>query len=119
MTPTHPVYIPEDRTPGGRENYNPFIDSKYPSEPHKMLIGHSMAGLAIRQTFVHHTNLFNAYVCVDPGLCWDKLTLLKEFRTLLANKMFQETSLFLGSFSSFIDFKMDINELSKDSLHVN
>lgn len=127
LTPTHAVYIPEDSTSGGGENYIsfiekeliPYIDSKYPSEPYKMLIGHSIGGLAVMQTFVHHTNLFNSYVCVDPSLWWDNLTLLKESRALLANKKFQGTSLFLGSSSSFVDIEMDINKLSTDTTDTN
>ena len=124
MTPTHAVYVPEDSTSGGGENYIsfiekeliPYIDSKYPTEPYKMLIGHSMGGLAVMQTFVHHTNLFKSYVCVDPSFWWDNHAIIKESQTIFQHKKFQGTSLFLA-FSSVFNIEMDVDELSKDTLN--
>ena len=74
----------------------PHIDSIYPTEPYRMLIGHSFGGLTVINTLVHHTNLFNAYVAIDPSMWWDKYRLLNESKVALATKNFTGTSLFLG-----------------------
>ena len=110
LTPTHVVVDPpfmdsaSSKNSGGGERFisfiekelMPYIDKQYPTEPYKMLIGHSFGGLTVMQIFVHHTDLFNSYICVDPSMWWDKQTLLKETKKLLASKKFQGTSIFLG-----------------------
>ena len=92
LTPTHiDADLPmmnsaSSKTSGGGENFIafmekeliPYIEAKYPTAPYKMLIGHSFGGLAVMQTFIHHTGLFNSYICIDPSMWWDKQTLLKQ-----------------------------------------
>ncbi len=128
LTPTHidvdPPYMDSasSKTSGGGEKFIsfmekeliPYIDAQYPTDPYKMLIGHSFGGLTVMEAFVHHTNLFNAYICVDPSMWWDKQTLLKEAKNILAEKKFQGTSLFLG-IANTMDEGMNINTVSKDT----
>jgi uncharacterized protein len=47
-------------------------------------------------TLIHHTNLFNAYVCLDPGMLWDNKRLLIESKKALAINNYSGISLFLG-----------------------
>jgi len=110
LTPTHMVSDPPfmDSTflknSGGGEKFIsfiekeliPHIDSIYPTEPFRMLIGHSFGALTVMNTFTHHTNLFNAYVSIDPSMWWDNKKLLIETKNALATKDFKGTSLFLG-----------------------
>ena len=128
LTPTHvdvdPPFMDSafSKTSGGGEKFisfiekelMPYIDAQYPTEPYKILIGHSFGGLTVMQTFVHHTNLFNSYICIDPSMWWDKQTLLKEAKKVLADKKFQGTSLFLAIANTMED-GMDINTVSKDT----
>lgn len=122
VTANNKVYIAGDETSGGGEKFVsfiekelvPYINNKYPTEPYKMLIGYSIGGLAAVQTFVHHTDLFNSYICIDPSVWWDNQALIKESRKALINKKFQGTSLFLA-FSSVFDIGMDIKEVSTDT----
>lgn len=126
LTPTHVVYEPGDSTSGGGEKFisfierelMPYIDHKYPTEPYKILIGHSLGGLAVMQAFVHHTNLFNSYVAIDPSVWWDKHATINELQTIFKHKKFQGTSFFLG-FSSVFNIEMDVKELSKDTMHTD
>lgn len=74
----------------------PYIDSLYPTEPYRMLIGHSFGGLTVINTVIHHTNLFNSYVAIDPSMWWDNGMFLKETKSALATKDFKGTTLFLG-----------------------
>lgn len=128
LTPTHVGFDPPmvdsgfGKTSGGGEKFIsfmekelvPYIDAHYPTEPYKILIGHSLGGLMVMQTLVHHTNLFNSYICIDPSMWWDRQTLLKESKKVLADKKFQGTSLFLGIANTMED-GMDINKVPNDT----
>ncbi len=74
----------------------PHIDSLYPTEPYRMLIGHSFGGLTVINTVIHHTNLFNSYVAIDPSMWWDNGAFLKETKSALTTKDFKGTTLFLA-----------------------
>lgn len=135
LTPTHidPRFDPDPpyvtitdsafmKTSGGGENFiaflekelMPYIEAKYPTAPYKMLIGHSFGGLAVMQTFVHHTHLFDAYICIDPSMWWDKQKLLKQTEKALAERKFEGKSLYLG-IANTMDSGMDINTMLKDA----
>jgi predicted alpha/beta superfamily hydrolase len=111
LTPTHTDIDPFTKdsaaflkTSGGGENFiafmekelMPFIESKYPIAPYKMLIGHSLGGLMGMQTFVHHPHLFNSYICIDPSMWYDDKKLLNETKTFLKNTKLEGKSLYLG-----------------------
>jgi predicted alpha/beta superfamily hydrolase len=110
LTPTHVTTDPPfwaagaNKTTGGGEPFIafleqellPYIDRHYPTEPRKLLIGHSLGGLAVMQIFVHHTRLFDSYICLDPSMWWDNQALLKETKRALETRRFPGTSLYLG-----------------------
>lgn len=128
LTPTHidadPPFMDStfSKTSGGGENFiafmekelMPHIDAKYPTAPYKMLIGHSFGGLAVMQTFTHHTQLFNAYICIDPSMWWDKEKLLNQTQKVLLEKKFEGKSLYLGIANTLED-GMDIKKVQKDT----
>ena len=128
LTPTHidadPPFMDStfSKTSGGGENFiafiekelMPYIETKYPTAPYKMLIGHSFGGLAVMQTFTHHTDLFNAYICIDPSMWWDKQTLLKQTEKALEERKFEGKSLYLG-IANTLEEGMDIKKVQKDT----
>jgi len=128
LTPTHidadPPFMDStfSKTSGGGENFiafmekelMPHIDSKYPTAPYKMLIGHSFGGLAVMQTFVHHNDLFNSYICIDPSMWWDKEKLLKQTQKVLTEKKFEGKSFYLG-IANTLEEGMDIKKVQKDT----
>ena len=128
LTPTHVVSDPPFvdsafvANSGGGEKFTafiekelmPHIDSLYPTEPYRMLIGHSLGGLTVMNTIVHHTNLFNAYVAIDPSMWWDKLKLLNETKAALSSKKFKGTSLYLG-IANTMEPGMNITQVKKDT----
>lgn len=128
LTPTHVDVDPpmmdsaSSRTSGGGENFiafmekelMPYIDAKYPAAPFKMLIGHSFGGLAVMQSFTHHTHLFNAYISIDPSMWWDQQTLLNQTRKALAERKFEGKSLYLG-IANTMEEGMDINRVQRDT----
>ena len=128
LTPTHMdswlPYMDSSfcKTSGGGENFisfiekelMPFIDSLYPTAPYKMFIGHSFGGLAVMNTLIHHTNLFNAYVVIDPTMYWDNQKLLREAQKALANSNYSGVSLFLG-IANTMNEGMDTIKVKKDT----
>lgn len=128
LTPTHidadPPFMDStfSKTSGGGENFiafmekelMPHIDAKYPTATYKMLIGHSFGGLAVMQTFVHHNDLFNSYICIDPSMWWDKEKLLNQAQKVLLEKKFEGKSLYLGIANTLED-GMDIKKVQKDT----
>jgi predicted alpha/beta superfamily hydrolase len=128
LTPTHIDADPplmdstSSKASGGGENFiafiekelMPYIESKYPTAPYKMFIGHSFGGLLVMQTFIHHTDLFNSYICIDPSMWWDKQTLLKQAEKALAEKRFEGKSLYLG-IANTMEARMNIHDVRKDT----
>jgi predicted alpha/beta superfamily hydrolase len=82
LTPTHINGEPPmmdsvaAKTSGGGEQFVsflekeliPYIDSSYPTEPHKMLIGLSFGGLTVMNIVANHSNLFKSYIAIDPSM---------------------------------------------------
>ncbi len=132
LTPTHidaesPHYVSSAdsafyKTSGGGENFIAFIENElmphieatYKTAPYKMLIGHSYGGLAVMQTFVHHNNLFNTYISIDPSMHWDNQKLMKQAQKLLAEKRFEGKSLYMG-IANTMDKDIDITKVPKDT----
>jgi uncharacterized protein len=125
LTPTH--YIDDmgfgsDTTSGGGENFiafiekelMPYIESNYPTEPYRMLIGHSLGGLTVMNTIVKHKNLFNAYVAIDPSMWWDNKKLLNESREVFAKDSFKGKSLYLA-IANTMDEGMDTTRVKSDT----
>ena len=74
----------------------PTVDSLFPTEPYKMLIGHSLGGLTVLNTLMRHSVLFNSYIAIEPAMLDDQKRLLQASKSLLSTKHFAENSLFLA-----------------------
>ncbi len=117
------------RTTGGGEDFlafiekelMPYIESKYPTAPYRTLIGHSLGGLMVMQALVHHPDMFQAYVAIDPSMWWDNQKLLNTDKTVLASGNFSGKSLYMG-IANTMDEGMDIEHVAQDtagsSLHI-
>jgi uncharacterized protein len=110
------------KTSGGGETFVsfiekeliPIINSKYPTQPYKILIGHSFGGLTVMNALINHTNLFNTYIAIDPSMWWDDLNFLKATTKALAEKELTGTTLYVG-IANTIDEDMEIKEILKDT----
>lgn len=56
----------------------PHIESKYRTQPYKILVGHSFGGLFVTHTLIHHPGIFNAYISISPSLWWGNQELVME-----------------------------------------
>ena len=55
-----------------REEVFPYIETRYRTEPFRLVIGHSLSGLFSIDTLLSDPTLFNAYLAVSPWLIWDE-----------------------------------------------
>jgi len=89
---------------GGGENFTafiekeliPHIDSLYQTSRYRVLIGHSLGGLTVMNTLLHHRTLFSSYVAIDPSMWWDKQRLLHETEHDLKTNTYKGTALYLA-----------------------
>ena len=128
LTPTRIVSDPpmmdtnSSRSTGGGENFAafmakelmPHIDSLYPTQPFRVLIGHSFGGLAVMNIITNHTNMFNAYIAIDPSMWYDKEQFLKTTQKKLASQKYNGTSLYVGIANTMAE-GMTLEKLKKDT----
>ncbi len=60
------------------EELIPHVDGTFPTTPHRVLIGHSYAGLFAIHMLVNRPGLFDNFVAIDPSLDWDDGRWLSE-----------------------------------------
>lgn len=128
LTPSKPSPGDEPMMPpamltnaGGGENFIsfieseliPYIDSKYPTEPYKTFVGHSLGGLMVMHTFLNKPDLFNAFVAIDPSMSWHKQKLLQEIKETEIGEMYENKTLFMG-FANTLPSGMDTATVKTD-----
>ncbi len=92
----------------------PYIESNYPTAPYKILIGHSVGGLTVVNTLIHHPNLFNAYVSLDGALWWNNQQIVTDAKVILANKNYKGKTLFMA-LANRMERGMDTLAVQKDT----
>lgn len=108
-------------TSGGGEKFTaflekeliPYVDSNYPTEPYRTLVGHSRGGLFVVNTLINHPTIFNNYVAIDPSLWWDDQKLVKQAAIALEQEKFEDKSLYVAVASSRNG--MDTTTVQKDT----
>jgi predicted alpha/beta superfamily hydrolase len=128
LTPTHIASdLPNmdsnfSKNTGGGENFvafmekelMPHIDSVYPTQPYRVLIGHSFGGLTVMNVLTNHTKMFNAYIAIDPSMWYDKERFLKATEQKLAQKKYDGIKLYLG-IANTMPKTMTIEKMLKDT----
>lgn len=132
LTPTHvsealPYLSAETaKTSGGgnaffsfmEKELMPYIDKNYPTAPYKVFIGHSLGGLMAVDGIMNHTNLFNAYIALDPSLWWDDSKLVKQMQQSLSTKKLDNVALYLVA-ANTLENGMSISNVRKDKSKPN
>ncbi|HEU5165113.1 MAG TPA: alpha/beta hydrolase-fold protein, partial [Chitinophagaceae bacterium] len=128
LTPTHIASDPpmmdsnSTKITGGGENFAtflekelmPHIDSLYPTQPFRLLIGHSFGGLTVMNIITNHTKLFNAYIAIDPSMWYDKERFLKATQKKLSSQNYNGTSLYVGIANTMVE-GMTLEKMKKDT----
>ena len=86
MTPSHMAEGPYSSGSGGAAVFRSFIESElmpavdkqFRASGERILVGHSLAGLFVLDTFLERPNLFVAYIASDPSLWWDDNLLARK-----------------------------------------
>jgi len=128
LTPTHitndPPFMDSNfsKNTGGGENFvafiekelMPHIDSVYPTQPYKVLIGHSFGGLTVMNVLTNHTKLFNAYIAIDPSMWYDGQRFLAATEKKLREKKYDGTKLYIGIANTMPD-GLTLDKMKKDT----
>ena len=77
------------------ETVIPFVDSRYETSDRRALIGESLAGLFVTDTFLNAPASFTDYIAVSPSLWWDEQAAGQAAATLLSAHDDAERSLYL------------------------
>jgi len=63
----------------------PLIDSRYRTEPYRVISGWSLGGLFAVHTYLERPDLFSAYLAISPSMWWDDSVVVKRARQLLSH----------------------------------
>ncbi|MYN20556.1 alpha/beta hydrolase [Rugamonas sp. FT107W] len=80
-----------------REELMPAVKQRYRTTGETALIGESLAGLFVVDTFLREPGLFDHYVAIDPSLWWNDGKLLAEAPTLLEQRAAKPQTLYFAS----------------------
>ena len=99
------------------EELIPHIDAAYSTSPHRVLVGHSYAGLFVIDTLSERADLFSNYVALDPSLDWDEGKWLEQTLGGFSGKQFGGHSLFVAISNEIIRFSdtLTFETVSADS----
>jgi predicted alpha/beta superfamily hydrolase len=84
-----------------RDELVPAIDARYRTTHERAIVGESLAGLFVVETFLREPAMFDHYVAFDPSLWWNNASLVDSARAVMAaapsNTMLHRTLYFAGS----------------------
>src|ERR1700744_2403523 len=135
LTPTHSKYnaagikVNDFKRSGGSGDFIAFIEkelipyvaSKYPVSDNRTLAGHSLGGLTVINTLLHHTTTFNSYIASDPSVWWDDQLIINQARVSLLNQRFDGRNLFMGIANTLppdIEIEQVRAELTSETNHI-
>jgi len=90
----------------------PKIESKYRTSNKKGIIGESLSGLFVMETFMQQPELFDFYIAFDPSLWWNDHYLVRNANDLFEKFPDKEIKLWFAG-SSAEDISKYTNELNK------
>lgn len=84
--PKDPRYIRDPVDSGAAKQFRrhiaeeviPLIENRYRTNQRRAIIGESLAGLFITDTFLNTPDLFTDYIAISPSLWWDDRALAKQ-----------------------------------------
>lgn len=78
-----------------RDELMPIVAARYRTNGEAGVIGESLAGLFIVETFLNEPDLFDHYAAISPSLWWDKARLAQGAAGLLKTPMLKPHRLYL------------------------
>jgi predicted alpha/beta superfamily hydrolase len=86
-----------------RSELIPVIDARYRTTRERAIVGESLAGLFIVETFFLEPDLFDTYIAFDPSLWWNDHALVDSAAARLRADGFGKRTLYLANSSQDID----------------
>lgn len=80
-----------------RAELMPQIATRYRTTRESAIIGESLAGLFVVETFLREPDLFDTYIAIDPSLWWNSEELLKSAGEQLRSRPVRKRTLYLAS----------------------
>jgi predicted alpha/beta superfamily hydrolase len=80
-----------------RDELTPVVRARYRTTDERAIVGESLAGLFIVQTFLTEPDLFNHFVALDPSLWWNGAALVDSAATHLTRFDRAPRTLYLAS----------------------
>lgn len=77
----------------------PVIESRYRTTGERGIVGESLAGLFVVETFFREPDLFDTYIAFDPSLWWNGEALLKGAKRELQQRAREGKTLYLANSS--------------------
>jgi len=91
----------------------PHIDKNYKTAPYKMLVGHSLGGLAVIDILTNFSELFNAHIAIDPSMWYDNEKYLTNTISKLPKQNMNGKRLFIGT-ANTLPKGMELSQLKND-----
>lgn len=79
------------------DRVKPWVEQRYRTSGYDAVMGESLAGLFVAETFLRQPDLFDGYVSIDPSLWWDNGALAVEARALLAAQPDGERQVYMAA----------------------
>src|SRR5690606_22362723 len=80
-----------------RTELMPQIAARYRTTRESAIVGESLAGLFVVETFMREPDLFDTYIAIDPSLWWNNEELLKSAGEQLRSRPVRKRRLYLAS----------------------
>lgn len=92
----------------------PYIDKNYNTAPYKLLVGHSLGGLTAIDLLTNHSELFNAYIAIEPSMWYDDEKFLKNAFNQLPKQNMYGKKLFIAT-ANTMPKEMSLEKLTTDT----
>ena len=96
-----------------REELMPQVKARYRTTATTAIVGESLAGLFVVETFFREPDLFDTYIAIDPSLWWNDRELLRGAGAQLRARPMLRKTLFLAS-SNEKELAADAKRLAED-----
>jgi uncharacterized protein len=80
-----------------RQELMPQVQARYRTTRETAIVGESLAGLFVVETFLLEPGLFDTYIAFDPSLWWNNQKLVNDAAERLRTRLKSEKTLYLAS----------------------
>ena len=93
-----------------RDQVKPFVAANFRSNGKSGVIGESLAGLFIAETYLREPGLFDAYAAISPSFWWDNAALSREAAALIGPRQ-RGKRLYLATANEGADMQADVDRM--------